>query len=54
LFPASDLDPAFQAKQEKLARLTAGKNTFECVVEAFLKKKEREDKANTTWGIELS
>lgn len=45
---ATDIDPAFHSKQEKLARLSAGKNTFESVAEDFLKKNEREGKAGAT------
>jgi integrase len=45
---AKDVDPSFHSKQEKLARLTAGKNTFRSVAEDFLKKNEREGKADAT------
>lgn len=45
---ASEIDPAFHSKQEKLARLSAGKNTFESVAKEFLKKNEREGKAGAT------
>ncbi len=45
---AIKIDPAFHSKQEKLARLSAGRNTFESVAEAFLKKNEREGKADAT------
>lgn len=47
---ASDIDPAFQSKQEKLALLAAGKNTFESVAEEFLIKNEREGRADATLG----
>lgn len=56
---SSGFDPAHHLKQEKLARLTAGKNTFESVSEAFLKKNEREGKADATlnkkrWLVSLA
>lgn len=56
---ASEVDPAFHAKQEKLARLSAGKNTFETVAEEFLRKNEREGKAGATlnkkrWLVSLA
>lgn len=56
---ASDIDPAFHSKQEKLAKLSAGKNTFECVAEEFLRKNEREGKASATlnkkrWLVSLA
>ncbi len=56
---ATKIDPAFQAKQEKLVRLSAGKNTFECVAKEFLKKNEREGKADATldkkrWLVNLA
>lgn len=56
---ATNIDPAFHSKQEKLARLSAGKNTFESVAENFLEKNEREGKAEATldkkrWLLSLS
>lgn len=56
---ATDIDPAFRSKQEKLARLSAGKNTFESVAEELLKKNEREGKAGATlnkkrWLVSLA
>jgi integrase len=55
---ASDIDPAFQSKQEKIARLEAGQNTFATISESFLSKNEREGKADATlikkrWLISL-
>jgi integrase len=55
----SEIDPAFHSKQEKLARLSAGRNTFENVAEEFLKKNEREGKAGATlnkkrWLVSLA
>ena len=56
---ASDVDPAFQSKQEKIARLEAGQNTFATISENFLNKNEREGKADATltkkrWLISLA
>ena len=56
---ASDVDPAFQSKQEKIARLEAGQNTFATISESFLNKNEREGKADATlikkrWLISLA
>jgi integrase len=56
---ASDVDPAFQSKQEKIARLEAGQNTFATISESFLSKNEREGKADATlnkkrWLISLA
>jgi len=45
---AAKLDPAYQAKVEKQARRSAGKNTFGAVARAFLEKNEREGKADAT------
>lgn len=56
---AASVDPAFHSKQEKLARLAAGRNTFESIAEDYLKKNEREGKADTTltkkrWLVSLA
>lgn len=56
---AADVDPAFQMKQEKIARLSAGHNTFAAIAEEFLNKNEREGKADATlnkkrWLISLA
>jgi integrase len=45
---ASGIDPAFQAKQDKAARLEASTNTFALIGEEYLAKNEREGKADTT------
>ena len=45
---ASDVDPAFQSKQEKIERQAAGQNTFATVSANFLNKNEREGKADST------
>ena len=45
---ASEVDPAFQSKQEKIARQVAGQNTFATLSENFLNKNEREGKADAT------
>jgi integrase len=45
---ASDIDPAFQSKQDKIARQTERQNTFATISENFLNKNEREGKANST------
>jgi integrase len=56
---ASYVDPAFQSKLEKIARLEAGQNTFATISESFLSKNEREGKADATlikkrWLISLA
>lgn len=56
---ASDIDPAFQSKQDKIARQAVGQNTFAIVSESFLNKNEREGKADATlikkrWLISLA
>ena len=56
---ASDIDPAFQSKQDKIARLEAGQNTFATIAESFLNKNEREGKADATlakkrWLVSLA
>ena len=56
---ASDVDPAFQSKQDKIARQAAVQNTFATVSENFLNKNEREGKADATlikkrWLISLA
>lgn len=56
---ASDVDPALQSKQEKIARQEAGQNTFATISESFLSKNVREGKADATltkkrWLISLA
>ncbi len=45
---ASDIDPASQSKQDKIARQTERQNTFATISENFLNKNEREGKADAT------
>lgn len=56
---ATGIDPSVQARQEKLARKAANAITFEAVAAEFLKKTEREGKADATltkkrWLISLA
>ncbi len=56
---ASHVDPAFQSKQDKIARQAAVQNNFATVSDNFLTKNEREGKADATitkkrWLISLA
>jgi Arm DNA-binding domain len=56
---AFDVDPAFQAKQDKAARSFADASTFAIVADEFLAKNSREGKADATltkkrWLISLA
>lgn len=56
---ASGIDPSAQAREEKLARKANNANTFASIAEEFLKKVEREGKAEATlakkrWLISLA
>jgi integrase len=45
---ATGIDPSVHAREEKLSRKTANANTFAAIAEEFLKKTEREGKAEAT------